>query len=107
MNSSGWKYPLRIIYECETVIQVILIISGNLSFLNWLTLIPAFLCFDDKTLSCLFPSTTRQRVIELQEHWKYTTTKPFSEPSKSLCLKLHTCAPTYDLPLIYSPSARK
>jgi hypothetical protein len=30
--------------------QVFLIISGNLSFLNWLTLIPMFACFDDRFL---------------------------------------------------------
>jgi hypothetical protein len=28
-------------------LQIILIASGNLSFLNWLTLIPIFACFDD------------------------------------------------------------
>jgi hypothetical protein len=28
-------------------LQVILIASGNLSFLNWLTLVPIFACFDD------------------------------------------------------------
>ncbi len=27
--------------------QVILILSGNLSFLNWVTIIPALACFDD------------------------------------------------------------
>jgi hypothetical protein len=29
------------------ILQVILILSGNLSFLNWLTIIPALACFDD------------------------------------------------------------
>jgi hypothetical protein len=29
------------------LLQVILILSGNLSFLNWLTIIPALACFDD------------------------------------------------------------
>ena len=28
-------------------LQVILIVSGNLSFLNWLTIVPALACFDD------------------------------------------------------------
>ncbi len=35
--------------------QVMLILSGNLSFLNWLTIIPALACFDDRFLARLFP----------------------------------------------------
>jgi len=29
------------------LLQIILILSGNLSFLNWLTIVPALACFDD------------------------------------------------------------
>ena len=32
-----------------------LIASGNLSFLNWLTIIPAIMCFDDQTLLACIP----------------------------------------------------
>ncbi len=35
--------------------QVTLILSGNLSFLNWLTIIPALACFDDRFWSKLLP----------------------------------------------------
>jgi hypothetical protein len=35
--------------------QVTLIVSGNLSFLNWLTIVPALACFDDGTLARFFP----------------------------------------------------
>jgi hypothetical protein len=35
--------------------QIILILSGNLSFLNWLTIVPALACFDDSLLSRLLP----------------------------------------------------
>jgi hypothetical protein len=35
--------------------QFLLIISGNLSFLNWLTIIPALACFDDSFWSKLLP----------------------------------------------------
>ncbi|MEP7106455.1 MAG: lipase maturation factor family protein [Ferruginibacter sp.] len=35
--------------------QVALILSGNLSFLNWLTIIPALACFDDGFWSRLLP----------------------------------------------------
>ena len=35
--------------------QVMLIFSGNLAFLNWLTIIPALACFDDGFLAKLLP----------------------------------------------------
>jgi hypothetical protein len=37
------------------LLQLILIFSGNLSFLNWLTIIPALACFDDSFWSILLP----------------------------------------------------
>ncbi|MGH7941400.1 MAG: lipase maturation factor family protein [Limisphaerales bacterium] len=43
--------------------QVTLIFSGNLSFLNWLTIIPALACFDDRFWSkCLGPFMVRRAV---------------------------------------------
>ncbi|HTI11607.1 MAG TPA: lipase maturation factor family protein [Puia sp.] len=36
-------------------LQIILILSGNLSFLNWLTIVPALACFDDGFWSKLLP----------------------------------------------------
>jgi hypothetical protein len=38
------------------VFQITLILSGNLSFLNWLTIVPAIACFDDRLLSRLLPA---------------------------------------------------
>ncbi len=35
--------------------QLFLILSGNLSFLNWLTIVPALACFDDNFLRKFFP----------------------------------------------------
>lgn len=49
---------------------MVLIISGNLSFLNWLTMVPSVACFDDATLGFLFPSGPgglKDRVLKLQE----------------------------------------
>jgi hypothetical protein len=48
---------------------VILIISGNLSFLNWLTIVPSLACFDDAALGFLFPSGPqglKKQVLEIQ-----------------------------------------
>ncbi|HEY6080760.1 MAG TPA: lipase maturation factor family protein [Polyangiaceae bacterium] len=44
------------------VFQAILILSGNLSFLNWLTLLLAFACFDDAQLLRALPRRLRARL---------------------------------------------
>lgn len=46
------------------LLQVILILSGNLSFLNWLTIIPALACFDDGFWSRLLPRTLCRRATK-------------------------------------------
>lgn len=53
----------------QVIFQVVLIISGNLSFLNWLTILPSIMCFDDKTLSWFFSisSPARVKVCYLQK----------------------------------------
>lgn len=38
----------------QIIFQSVLIVSGNLSFLNWLTMLPAVFCLDDAFLSRLF-----------------------------------------------------
>ena len=45
-------------------LQIVLIFSGNLSFLNWLTIIPALACFDDGFWSRMFSKKFIQRVEE-------------------------------------------
>ncbi|XP_007955683.1 lipase maturation factor 1 [Orycteropus afer afer] len=54
----------------QILFQVLLIISGNLSFLNWLTIVPSLACFDDAALSFLFPSGPgglKDQVLQLQK----------------------------------------
>jgi hypothetical protein len=41
--------------------QVVLIVSGNLSFLNWLTLVPCLACLDDTFWSKLLPRVLVER----------------------------------------------
>jgi hypothetical protein len=41
--------------------QITLILSGNLSFLNWLTILPALACFDDGFWSKILPRTLVRR----------------------------------------------
>ncbi len=46
----------RYVAGCAMILfQLVLIASGNLSFLNWLTVIPALACFDDAFLGALLP----------------------------------------------------
>ncbi len=45
--------------------QLILILSGNLAFLNWLTILPCLLCFDDGFLSEFSPRILSGRVNDL------------------------------------------
>jgi hypothetical protein len=44
-------------------LQIVLILSGNLSFLNWLTIVPALACFDDGFWSKILP----QRLVRTAE----------------------------------------
>ncbi|XP_069838241.1 lipase maturation factor 1 isoform X2 [Dendropsophus ebraccatus] len=53
----------------QVLFQVLLILSGNLSFLNWLTMVPSIACFDDASLSFLFSSkdgSAKHRVSKIQ-----------------------------------------
>jgi hypothetical protein len=53
--------------------QIILIISGNLSFLNYVTIIPFLACFDDTFLGRILPKSIVQRAATAAEE---------SEPSR-------------------------
>ena len=55
--------------------QVTLILSGNLAFLNWLTIIPALACFDDGFWAKLLP----RRLVRMAE-----TAVDNAEPSKPM-----------------------
>uniref|UniRef100_A0A3B4FBV5 Lipase maturation factor n=1 Tax=Pundamilia nyererei TaxID=303518 RepID=A0A3B4FBV5_9CICH len=52
----------------QILFQVVLIVSGNLSFLNWLTIVPSLACFDDASLGFLFRSGAgaKEAVLEIQ-----------------------------------------
>lgn len=55
--------------------QSILILSGNLSFLNWLTLLIALACFDDGVFARLVPARYRSRLLSLR--------RDMAEPSRA------------------------
>lgn len=47
--------------------QLCLILSGNLSFLNWLTLVVALSCFDDAAFARFLPKRWRERFLRAPE----------------------------------------
>lgn len=62
--------PRRVRIACGLVIvgfQTLLILSGNLSFLNWLTIVIALSCFDDRAFSRLVPVRLRAELPALRE----------------------------------------
>ena len=54
--------------------QILLILSGNLSFLNWLTIAPTIACFDDDFLKNFLPQKLTQMA---EKSAKETKTKKF------------------------------
>src|SRR5262245_30633503 len=48
-------------------LQVFLIVSGNLSFLNWLTIVPILACFDDSLLRRVLPGALVRRADAARE----------------------------------------
>ena len=57
------------------ILQIILVLSGNLSFLNWLTIVPALACFDDGFWSKILPASLVHRAKIAADN---------AEPSKSM-----------------------
>ena len=51
----------------QILFQAVLVVSGNLSFLNWLTMLPPILCLDDALLSPLFSAATVSQVAALNQ----------------------------------------
>jgi hypothetical protein len=57
----GPRLARRIAGAFIAAFQLTLIASGNLSFLNWLTVLPALACFDDELLERAVPARWRER----------------------------------------------
>lgn len=56
--------------------QLTIILSGNLSILNWLTIIPALACFDDGFWSKILPRSLVQNALKAAE--RSTVSKPMN-----------------------------
>jgi hypothetical protein len=53
-----------------------IVISGNLSFLNHLTMLPSLCCFDDQFLSMFFTTTTLAKVRALNDRARVGIDRP-------------------------------
>ncbi|XP_055892157.1 lipase maturation factor 1-like [Biomphalaria glabrata] len=62
----------------QILFQVVLIISGNLSFLNWLTILPSLACFDDASLSWMFSQRVKSKAIKHNLEIGKTTKTPLT-----------------------------
>ena len=56
-----WRHAAGLLL---VLFQASLIASGNLSFLNWLTIVPALACFDDTLFVRLLPARRRAALLE-------------------------------------------
>jgi len=55
-----WRHAAGVLL---VALQVVLILSGNLSFLNWLTIVPALACFDDSAFLRFVPARWRSHLL--------------------------------------------
>ena len=63
LRARGARACVALAGICFVAFQVILILSGNLSFLNWLTIVPALACFDDRPLAPAPPAPACARAL--------------------------------------------
>ncbi|PFH33654.1 putative rhoptry protein [Besnoitia besnoiti] len=60
-----WR-QLRLFTGCVQILfQVAILFTGNLAFINWLTIVFAVFLFDDRFLMCFFPTSTLNRLQPL------------------------------------------
>jgi hypothetical protein len=77
--------------------QVILIVSGNLSFLNYLTIVPMLACFDDSLLSRLLPKALVERARRASENYSPTRTQEILALAFAIVVVALSIAPTLNL----------
>ncbi|CAL1540716.1 unnamed protein product [Lymnaea stagnalis] len=87
---------IQIIFQA----RVVLIISGNLSFLNWLTILPSLACFDDASLSWLFSMPVKSAVGQVNLQRKNQNKGPLSK-CQSCCYVLKLFNISFGLLIAY------
>jgi hypothetical protein len=77
--------------------QVILIISGNLSFLNWLTIVPALACFDDSLLGRILPQRLVGRAQQARQNAQVSRAQKVLVPALVLLVAALSIFPVANL----------
>jgi hypothetical protein len=78
-------------------LQLILILSGNLSFLNWLTVIPALACFDDAFWARLLPGSLVRRAKTASEKAEPSRTMTVTAWVVTVIIGLLSIQPVFNL----------
>ncbi len=89
-----WPRKARLLAAILLVgFQVSLILSGNLSFLNYLTIVPCLACLDDRFLARFVPRRWRRHIPTLQEKKPRAPERPSpSVVACWICIGLYTVA---------------
>jgi hypothetical protein len=77
--------------------QVILIISGNLSFLNWLTIVPCLACFDDTFWAKVLPQVLVRRAREAARVAQPSSAVEFAAVALALVIGILSIDPIMNL----------
>jgi hypothetical protein len=77
--------------------QVFLIISGNLSFLNYLTIIPCLACFDDSFWAPLFPRFLKERARKAAAQAEPSAPMEFAGVALALVVAILSIEPVMNL----------
>lgn len=87
----------------QILFQVALILSGNLSFLNWLTIVPSIAFFDDCSLGILFSNKTgslKWQVWKLQQRDRDTRKYKVGKVRRVVNLSLGLCIAFLSIPVV-------
>jgi len=93
-----WPRPARLVAGVLFVaFQLTLIASGNLSFLNWLTIVPAIACFDDAFLRRVAPRRIAARAAAAAEAKPASRAQRAAAGGFALLVGLLSIAPVQNL----------
>jgi len=77
--------------------QLTIILSGNLSFLNWLTIVPALACLDDSVWSRLLPSALVRRAQAARENARPSSPMRYASWGLAVVIALLSVRPCANL----------
>lgn len=77
--------------------QMFLIVSGNLSFLNWLTIVPCLACFDDSFWARLLPRWFGERARRAEAEALPSTARDFTVVCYVMVVAILSVAPVWNL----------